>query len=337
VDTTQRDGDHACAVLARKDRRAPLERARDSVVLRVVVRRPQVSALVLAGAFTATTSCGRVNYRESLPDAGAFDANADAGSFDAGAFDAGSFDAGSFDANTDALRSCADDACGPPVVYDVAAGFTANLPMGVGDGSPAAQSGRDGWWYRYHPRMSFGSYGALPADAMDPAALPLMEHGRLSSDRVGWYATSGVQIGQRGALWTARWADGLMHLDGDALTILPENSVQVVLEWRAPSAGLAELDMEVAQLVSGDGDVEVHVFVRIGARSEELSMGYFSYAPNPDANGQVPAVATLAAPVRLVATRELAAGDGLFVYVRVGDNDSSDQLALRGGVRFWPR
>jgi len=327
VDTTQPKGNQAGAVLAPKNGKAPLERVREAVVLRAKKRLPQMSALAFTCTLATTGGCGRVNYRASFADAGSFDANADAVSFDAG----------SFDANADGMRSCAADACGPPVVYDVAAGFTANAPSGVGDGAPATQSGRDGWWYRYHPRMSFASYGGLPADAMDPAALPLMENGRRSSDRVGWYATSGLQIAQRGVLWIARWDDGLMHLDGDAVTILPENSVQVVLEWRAPAAGLAELDVEVAQLASGGGDTEVHVFARIGARSEELSMGYFSYAPDPDAHGQVPAVATLAAPVRLVATRELSAGDGLFVYVRVGDDDSSDQLALRGGVRFWSR
>lgn len=272
--------------------------------------------LVLALA----SGCGRELYAV-VPEAGA---GSDAGL------------PGDGGAPADAASPCVADACGLAEEHDLVAALIANTVPGAGTGTPSSQLGVGGWWYRYHPRTSFDSYGNLPPDAMDPASLPLMEVAR-ASDLLGWYASAGLQVGQRGVVWLAHWDDGLPHTDGDAITILPENSVQVVLEWRAPSAGLAELDVEVAQIVSGDGDVEVHAFSRTGGLGEELLLAYVSYHSTPDAYGHVPETATQAAPMRLVAATDLAAGDGLFVYVRVGDDDSSDALLLRGGVRFRPR
>ena len=83
-------------------------------------------------------------------------------------------------------------------------------------------------------------------------------------------------------------------------------------------------------------DVEVHLFTVGAEGAAELDFAYLSAQGSPDANGRPTEPATRTMPRRMRGGGPLEAGDGLFLYVRAGDDDAFDGLTVRGVVRFWP-
>lgn len=294
-----------------------------SVYDHTLVRRLVALAVGLVWA-----ACGRVNMDE-LRDGGA-------GSVEETCLTGNDEDAdGIID---ESPCSCAHASC-EPAVFELAPGLEANVVRGTGDGTPATQLGAFGWWYRYHPATLFNVYGPLLADHMDPASYLLMEH---AQDRLaccpyaGWYSTmGGFAVGLRSQVTLARWADGAdVTAQADAVYLNVENSRQVVLEWRAPSRGVAELDLEVRTNAVDGSDMEWHVFVRRGSESRELQFAYLTHDGSPDQNGVV-GTPSSADPAVLMARELLDADDAYFIYVRVGDDDAFDGAVARGGVRFF--
>lgn len=223
------------------------------------------------------------------------------------------------------------------IELDLAAGLRANAATGVASGAPATQHGVEGWWYRYAPGGWFGAVGALSPGQMDPSSFATMEDAREDAWR-GWYAQSGLQIGQRGLVTFDSWSapTWLGSTDGDTLQILPENSVSPIVEWRAPVGGHADVQLELRPVTSGGSDAELHVFAHRASGDVELQYLYASPGGAPDDYGN-PTVAVDASTGRmLAASTDLAAGDSLFFLVRVGDNDAGDALAVRGAIRFTP-
>ena len=117
----------------------------------------------------------------------------------------------------------------------------------------------------------------------------------------------------------------------------PENSAHPILEWRAPTAGIAEMQFEIrARADSPEGDVELFIFAVTAAGPEELETLYISRDGDPDANGRATVPSPADATMSMSASTRLEAGDGMYIYARVGDDDAFDIAILRGGVRFTP-
>lgn len=241
------------------------------------------------------------------------------------------------DSGSDAdLERDGDDLVGDPLLFDVAAGLEANIIDGAGDGLDAPQRGADGWWFHYHVITGFYRRGPLSAGEMAPEVYRLMERARDDSHRTGWYGTAGdVAVGERGTVSLLLWGEGLVNEGGDALWIDVENSRQVVIEWRSPGRGVAEASFEVAMRSDELSDMEWHLFAVVGGSSVELDWAYLSSDGGPDAQDVSTVEATHERPFALSGRSAVEAGDSLFLYVRVGDDDAYDGGALRGQVTFW--
>lgn len=277
--------------------------------------------LVLA---LAGVGCGREFY-VTVDDASAGLADA---ALDAPGLDVGGGDA----AAARDVGVVADCACDGTASFDLVASFLGSTLPGAGPGMAATQPAIGGFTFAYQPATRFSSYGPLVGADADPSSYVPMEMAR-AQDWLGWYANSGLQIGQRCIVSATLWDVGWIATSGDALAVLPENNAQPIVAWHAPWAGLATISLDT---FVANGDVEVHLLAEVGGAVEEIATRYLGLEAVPDAYGQVPEARSGADPLRLTASRAMSAGDAYFLYARVGDDDSNDVLIVRGSVGIAP-
>lgn len=230
------------------------------------------------------------------------------------------------------------------LTHDFGAGLEANLVETAGPSTPATQANEGGWSFLYVNRREFGALGPLTGVPADVSQWIPMELARFDGSDAGWLAEN-LSVGPPGRLGYVilnDWDDGDVASGGDTLEISPENSVIPVVLWRAPIACEAELGIDVRVREDVPPDVEVHIVAVRDDTVADLDFAYLSGAIDMDetepfdANGVVTTLATRAEPYRFDATTSLAAGDGLGVLVRMGDDDALDIAYLRGAIRIRP-
>ncbi len=210
-----------------------------------------------------------------------------------------------------------------PIVYDIVEGLHANRP--AADGA-VTQTGQDGWWYWTQTGAAWGLWEATGA-RLNPANYTLVNKGK---DGVGEAYGYGDMANGRGVIFNGNWAARGTKTGtaaGDALFIAAENSYQMIVEWRAPSAGTVDVRYE---LTGRDGDTY----------SDGMGATFFKHVDGVStkiAAARVYGDHTPAGPLVFTADDvELAAGDSIFLYLSVGDHDASDGTAVRGTISLVP-
>ncbi len=224
-----------------------------------------------------------------------------------------------------AVLAAASPSSADPVHYDVVDGLYANIPAGA-TGGPATQLGIDHWWYKYEPAWRPNQNGSPVV--RDADTFLLMELGSDGSARhYGWAANHGLSINDRGVFrngnLTSRFPRG-GTTKGDGVWANAENSVQLALEWRAPSDGVAHVSFQFVGRDHANTDHEWHLATWTdGSLWTDLGFTKVDQSHSPSA------------PAVLAASNlDLDAGESIYLYGMIYDFDDWDGTVITGGIDF---